>query len=81
MIIIYAALEFVFLTIVFEGAKLKRNRAWKDLSAAVLLLLIALAYGVDFSYELNMLPDPADLFRLALPIGKALQNFAGITTL
>lgn len=73
--ILYSLMAFTGLFIFLEIIPLVRRRSWKELSAAILILLIASLYGIDFAFQYKMLPNPNMSLYYLQPAHQMLEDY------
>ncbi|HWQ74469.1 MAG TPA: hypothetical protein VN441_04075 [Syntrophomonas sp.] len=73
--LLYAQVLFVILFISLEVIRLFRRRAYKELIVAGSIMLLALAYGIDFITGSQFLPNPNRLLILLRPISESFEKF------
>lgn len=72
--IIYIMLIFIGLFIVLEVSSLLKQKMFKELILASLLLLLALAYGTDLAMDWMKLPNPRAMITIVKPISQAFER-------
>lgn len=77
--LLYAQILFVILFIFLEVIRLVRRRAYKELIVAGSIMLLALAYGIDFIMGSQVLPNPNRLLISLRPISEAFEKFFQVT--
>lgn len=70
---------FVILFIFLEVIRLLRRRAYKELIVAGSIMLLALAYGIDFIMGSQVLPNPNRLLIALRPISESFEKFFQVT--
>lgn len=73
--LILPLLLFVGLFIIKECRELLKRREFKELAAASLLLILVLSYGVDYAFNLQLLPNPNHLLVILKPISTTFDKF------
>ncbi|MEN6324688.1 MAG: hypothetical protein ABFD18_00545 [Syntrophomonas sp.] len=75
ILLIYFMILCIFLFYLWEWKTLIKQRHWRDLTVALIFLFIALGYGLDYAWGLNMLPNPNLLFDMVKPVSEAFEKF------
>ena len=73
--LVYSLGLFVILFIFLEVIRLVRQRAYKELIVAGSIMLLALAYGIDFIMGSQFLPNPNRLLTLLRPMSELFEKF------
>jgi uncharacterized membrane protein YczE len=68
-------LVFIIVILVLEGKGIIARREWKEIVTVTVLVFLALAYGIDYSLELSLLPDPKTLIYKVFPLGEQFESF------
>lgn len=67
-IIVYSLSVFLVLFIVLDVVPLIKKREWRPLIVPVLVFSLTLLYGLDFAWNLNMLPNPNQTLYYFQPV-------------
>lgn len=59
--------------------KLTKERRFKELIAASLLLLVTVSYGIGYAMDWKRLPNPTTLISAARPVSQAFERFFTIS--
>lgn len=73
--LVYFIILCFFLFFLWEWKPLIKQRHWWDLAVALLFLLVALSYGLDYAWDLKILPNPDLLLNLVKPVSEAFEKF------
>lgn len=66
---------FICLFVLLEARSLLKRRAFKELIVACLILILSLAYGMDYALDWQFLPNPNRLLTLVKPISESIDKF------
>jgi len=72
-------LLFVILFLGLEARALFKKHAFKELIVASLLLSLGFAYGIDYAWGWNFLPNPNISLTIFKPISETLDTFFQVT--
>lgn len=65
----------ISLFILLEARSLIKRREFKELAVACLILMLSLAYGMDYAFSWQILPNPNRLLTLVKPISDSFDKF------
>lgn len=68
-------LVFILLIIVLEGPGILQRRQWKEILMVFTMVILSTAYGVDYIFQLSILPDPKVLIYQLLPPGEFFKEY------
>jgi hypothetical protein len=71
----YLLMVFIILFILQEGKPLLNTKAYKELAVAGIIMLLALAYGIDYIMGSQLLPNPDLLLTLLKPLSQSFEKF------
>lgn len=77
--LIYSLLLFVILFVLLEARPLFKARNFKELAVAGLIMVLALAYGLDYMTGSQLLPNPNLLISWFKPISQSFDKFFQVT--
>jgi len=77
--LIYSLLLFTALFVLLEVRPLFRARNFKELAVAGLIMALALAYGIDYMTESQLLPNPNLLITWFKPVSESFDKFFWVT--
>ncbi len=78
--LLFSLILFVGLFIMLEAKPLFQRRAYKELIVASLLLTLALLYGIDYSLDWQILPNPNILLTILKPLSESADKFFQVTS-
>lgn len=71
----YSLLLFITLFVLREVRPLCKARAYKELAVTSMIMMLALAYGIDYIMGLQLLPNPNFLLTLFKPLSQSFEKF------
>lgn len=75
----YSLLLFVTLFVLQEVRPLYKAKAYKELVVAGMIMMLALAYGIDYIMGSQLLPNPNFLLTLFKPFSQSFEKFFQVT--
>lgn len=69
MLLVILIFSGLFLAI--EIPYLRKNRLWKELCLGSGILILAIIYGLDLTYQWHILPNPGIVFKKLQPLTNA----------
>lgn len=73
--IIGLMIVFIIMILLLEGQGIIARKEWKEILTVTAIVLLSLAYGMDYSLELHLLPDPKALIYKMFPLGQQFESF------
>ena len=77
--LIYGLLLFTSLFVLLEAKPLFNAKAYKELAVAGMIMMLALAYGIDYIMGVQFLPNPNFLITLFKPVSQSFVKFFQVT--
>lgn len=73
---LFIIIFLILFACLIEGPSMVKKKQWKELIIFSLLLLIATIYGIDYSYNLEIMPSPISFLNKHLqPIAISLRDY------
>lgn len=66
---------FITLISIIEGPGLIKRKEWKEITVVSFLVLISIAYGLDYALQSHLMPDPKSLIYRLLPIAEQFSAY------
>ncbi len=77
--LIYSLLLFISLFVLQEVRPLCKAKAYKEVAVAGMIMMLALAYGIDYIMGTQLLPNPNLLLTLFKPLSQSFEKFFQVT--